>query len=105
EKYGKEKPFALVFHGGSGSTEQEISDAVDFGVVKMNVDTDTQYAFTRPVVDHMMKNYDGVLKIDGEIGNKKMYDPRAWGKLAEAGMAARIVEACQQLRSAGTSSK
>ncbi|GAA1390350.1 class II fructose-bisphosphate aldolase [Luteococcus peritonei] len=104
-KHGQEKPFALVFHGGSGSTEQEISDAVDFGVVKMNVDTDTQYAFTRPVVEHMMKNYDGVLKIDGEIGNKKQYDPRAWGKSAEAGMAARIVEACQQLRSAGTSGK
>ncbi len=103
-KYGQEKPFALVFHGGSGSTEQEISDAVDYGVIKMNVDTDTQYAFTRPVVDHMMKNYDGVLKIDGEIGNKKMYDPRAWGKSAEAGMAKRIVEACQQLRSAGTHS-
>ncbi len=102
-KYGQEKPFALVFHGGSGSTEQEISDAVDYGVVKMNVDTDTQYAFTRPVVGHMMANYDGVLKIDQEIGNKKMYDPRAWGKAAEAGMAKRIVEACQQLRSAGTS--
>ncbi|ROR55350.1 fructose-bisphosphate aldolase [Luteococcus japonicus] len=103
KKYGTdEKPFFLVFHGGSGSTEQEISDAVDFGVVKMNVDTDTQYAFTRPVVDHMMKNYDGVLKIDGEIGNKKQYDPRAWGKSAEAGMSQRIVEACQQLRSAGT---
>ena len=104
KKYGSEKPFALVFHGGSGSTDQEISDAVDFGVVKMNIDTDTQYAFTRPVVDHMMKNYEGVLKIDGEIGNKKQYDPRAWGKLAEAGMAARIVQACQQLRSAGTHS-
>ncbi|MEL4357661.1 MULTISPECIES: class II fructose-bisphosphate aldolase [unclassified Luteococcus] len=103
QKYGTdEKPFFLVFHGGSGSTEQEISDAVDYGVVKMNVDTDTQYAFTRPVVKHMMENYEGVLKIDGEIGNKKMYDPRAWGKLAEAGMSARIVEACQQLRSAGT---
>ncbi|WP_420175960.1 class II fructose-bisphosphate aldolase [Luteococcus sp. OSA5] len=103
EKYGTdEKPFFLVFHGGSGSTDQEISDAVDYGVVKMNVDTDTQYAFTRPVVDHMMKNYDGVLKIDQEIGNKKMYDPRAWGKLAEAGMAERIVQACEQLRSAGT---
>ncbi|MGO4957249.1 class II fructose-bisphosphate aldolase [Luteococcus sp. Sow4_B9] len=103
EKYGTdEKPFFLVFHGGSGSSDQEISDAVDYGVVKMNVDTDTQYAFTRPVVDHMMKNYDGVLKVDSEIGNKKMYDPRAWGKLAEAGMAERIVQACQQLRSAGT---
>ena len=99
---GKDKPFDLVFHGGSGSTPQEISDAVDFGVIKMNVDTDTQYAFTRPVVGHMFTNYDGVLKVDGEVGNKKAYDPRAWGKLAEAGMAARIVEACQNLRSAGT---
>ena len=75
--------------------------AVSFGVIKMNVDTDTQYAFTRPVVDHMFRNYDGVLKIDGDVGNKKAYDPRAWGKSAEAGMAARVVEACQQLGSAG----
>ena len=102
-KYGKESPFDLVFHGGSGSTAQEISDAVDFGVIKMNIDTDTQYAFTRPVVDHMFRNYDGVLKVDGEVGNKKAYDPRAWGKAAESGMAARIREACEQLRSAGTS--
>lgn len=98
---GKEMPFDLVFHGGSGSTAEEISAAVDNGVIKMNIDTDTQYAFTRPVVSHMFKNYDGVLKIDGEVGNKKAYDPRAWGKTAEAGMAARIVEACEQLRSAG----
>jgi fructose-bisphosphate aldolase class II len=97
------RPFDLVFHGGSGSTAQEISDAVDFGVVKMNVDTDTQYAFTRPVAAHMFAHYDGVLKVDGEVGNKKQYDPRAWGKAAEGGMAARIVEACQNLRSAGTS--
>ena len=69
----------------------------------MNVDTDTQYAFTRPVVDHMFVNYDGVLKVDGEVGNKKQYDPRAWGKAAEAGMAARVVEACTDLRSTGTS--
>lgn len=97
------RPFDLVFHGGSGSTAQEISDAVDFGVVKMNVDTDTQYAFSRPVAAHMFAHYDGVLKVDGEVGNKKQYDPRAWGKAAEAGMAARIVEACENLRSAGTS--
>ena len=101
EKYGKELPFDLVFHGGSGSTEKEIADAVSFGVIKMNIDTDTQYAFTRPIADHMFKNYDGVLKIDGEVGNKKTYDPRAWGKLAETGMSARVVEACQQLGSAG----
>lgn len=98
---GKDMPFDLVFHGGSGSTAEEISAAVDNGVIKMNIDTDTQYAYTRPVVEHMFKNYDGVLKVDGEVGNKKAYDPRAWGKAAEAGMAARIVEACQQLRSAG----
>ncbi|NCD19833.1 MAG: class II fructose-bisphosphate aldolase [Actinobacteria bacterium] len=101
EKFGVENPFDLVFHGGSGSTAEEIAMAVTFGVIKMNVDTDTQYAFTRPVVDHMFRNYDGVLKIDGEVGNKKIYDPRAWGKAAEAGMAARVVEACQQLGSAG----
>lgn len=100
-KYGKDKPFDLVFHGGSGSTAQEISDAVDYGVIKMNIDTDTQYAFTRPVADYMLKNYDGVLKVDGEVGNKKQYDPRAWGKLAEAGISARVVEACERLRSAG----
>ncbi len=95
------KPFALVFHGGSGSTAEEIGAAVDYGVVKMNVDTDTQYAFTRPVVEHMFTNYAGVLKVDGEVGNKKQYDPRAWGKAAEAGLAARVVEACENLRSAG----
>lgn len=95
------KPLDLVFHGGSGSLPQEISDAVDYGVVKMNVDTDTQYAFTRPVAGFMMSNYEGVLKVDGEVGNKKKYDPRAWGKEAESAMAARIVQACEDLRSAG----
>lgn len=102
-KYGKDKPFDLVFHGGSGSTAQEIADAVSFGVIKMNIDTDTQYAFTRPIVDHMLKNYDGVLKVDGEVGNKKAYDPRNWGKSAEAGMSKRVIEAAQQLGSAGKS--
>ncbi len=97
------KPFHLVFHGGSGSSAEEISEALDYGVVKMNVDTDTQYAFTRPIAGHMLANYDGVLKIDGEVGNKKQYDPRAWGKAGEAGMTARVVEACENLRSAGAS--
>lgn len=99
------KPFELVFHGGSGSLPEEIREAVSYGVVKMNVDTDTQYAFTRPIVDHFFKNYDGVLKIDGEVGNKKFYDPRSYLKAAEAGMAQRIVEACQALGSAGTKVK
>ncbi|MFG3553955.1 class II fructose-bisphosphate aldolase [Micromonospora sp. NPDC047557] len=101
-KYGKEKPLSLVFHGGSGSLLSEIREALDYGVVKMNIDTDTQYAFTRPVADHMLRNYDGVLKVDGEVGNKKQYDPRTWGKAAEAGLAARVVEACEHLRSTGT---
>jgi fructose-bisphosphate aldolase class II len=97
------KPFSLVFHGGSGSSEEEIAEAVSYGVIKMNIDTDTQYAFTRPIVDHMFTNYSGVLKVDGEVGNKKAYDPRGYNKLAEVGMADRIVEACQQLGSAGKS--
>ncbi|MFC4998662.1 class II fructose-bisphosphate aldolase [Dactylosporangium cerinum] len=101
-KYGKDKPLSLVFHGGSGSLLEEIREALDYGVVKMNIDTDTQYAFTRPVAAHMFSNYDGVLKIDGEVGNKKAYDPRAWGKAAEAGLAQRVVEACEHLRSTGT---
>jgi fructose-bisphosphate aldolase class II len=104
-RFGKESPFDFVFHGGSGSTEEEIRTALENGVVKMNIDTDTQYAFTRPVAAHMFQNYDGVLKIDGEVGNKKTYDPRTWGKLAEASMAARVVEACGNLRSAGTKIK
>jgi fructose-bisphosphate aldolase class II len=97
------KPFDLVFHGGSGSDLTEIRETLDYGVVKMNVDTDTQYAFTRPIADHMFRNYDGVLKVDGEVGSKKAYDPRSYGKTAEAGMAARVVQACEDLRSAGRS--
>ncbi|WP_416445740.1 class II fructose-bisphosphate aldolase [Leucobacter sp. HNU] len=103
-KYGTAaKPLDLVFHGGSGSTAEEIAEAVSNGVIKMNIDTDTQYAFTRAVADSMFRGYEGVLKIDGEVGNKKQYDPRAWGKAAETSMAARVVEAAQQLGSAGKS--
>jgi fructose-bisphosphate aldolase class II len=98
-------PFDLVFHGGSGSSLDEIRTALDYGVIKMNVDTDTQYAFTRPIVDHMFTNYSGVLKVDGEVGDKKTYDPRSYGKSAETGMAARVVVACEDLRSAGQSGK
>ena len=99
--YGKDKPFDLVFHGGSGSALEEIREAISYGVIKMNVDTDTQYAFTRPVAGHMFANYDGVLKVDGDVGNKKAYDPRSWGKSAETSMAARVVQACEDLLSAG----
>jgi fructose-bisphosphate aldolase, class II len=102
-KLGKDKPFDLVFHGGSGSELEEIRAAVSYGVVKMNVDTDTQYAFTRPIAAHMFTNYDGVLKVDGEVGNKKAYDPRSYLKAAETGMAERVGVACEALQSAGKS--
>jgi fructose-bisphosphate aldolase class II len=101
QKYGRDKPFDLVFHGGSGSALEEIREAISYGVVKMNVDTDTQYAFTRPVADHMFTNYDGVLKVDGDVGSKKAYDPRSYGKAAEQGMAQRVTHACEDLLSAG----
>jgi fructose-bisphosphate aldolase class II len=100
-KYGQEKPFDLVFHGGSGSSLEEIREAIGYGVVKMNVDTDIQYAFTRPIADHMFKNYDGVLKVDGDVGSKKAYDPRSWGKAGEAGVTQRVSHACEDLLSAG----
>jgi fructose-bisphosphate aldolase class II len=103
-KYGKDAlPLDLVFHGGSGSTEQEIATAVSNGVIKMNIDTDTQYAFSRSIADTVLKNYDGFLKVDGEVGNKKIYDPRSWGKKAETAMAARVAEGANQLGSAGKS--
>jgi len=101
QKYGIQKPFDLVFHGGSGSALEEIREAISYGVVKMNVDTDTQYAFTRPIAGHMFTNYDGVLKVDGDVGSKKAYDPRSYGKAGEAGMAQRVTHACQDLLSAG----
>ena len=100
-KYGIDKPFNLVFHGGSGSSLEDIREAIGYGVVKMNVDTDTQYAFTRPVAGHMFTNYDGVLKVDGDVGNKKAYDPRTWGKAGEQSMSARVVHACEDLMSVG----
>ena len=102
-KHGDSARFWLVFHGGSGSSQEEIRETLDYGVIKMNVDTDTQYAFTRPIVDHMLTNYESVLKVEGEVGNKKMYDPRAWLKKGKAHMAARVVQACQDLNSAGKS--
>jgi fructose-bisphosphate aldolase class II len=102
-KYGDEAAFNLVFHGGSGSSPAQIAEALSHGVVKMNVDTDMQYAYTRAVADHVFRNYDTVLKVDGRFGDKKTYDPRAWTKAAEAAMAARVVQACAELGSAGRS--
>jgi len=100
KKYGKDALFYLVFHGGSGSSLDEIHAALDYGVVKMNIDTDTQYAFTRAIADHMFKNYDGVLKVDAEVGNKKTYDPRSYLTSAEASMCDRVKQATVNLRSA-----
>jgi len=100
--YGDKARFDLVFHGGSGSSVEDIREAIDYGVVKMNIDTDTQYAFTRAVADHVLKNYDGVLKIDGEVGNKKAYDPRTYLSLGEDALARRVQQAVNDLRSAGT---
>ena len=97
------KPFDFVFHGGSGSEKSDIEEALGYGVVKMNVDTDTQYAFTRPIAAHMFTNYDGVLKVDGEVGSKKVYDPRSYLKKAEAGMTERVIEACNDLHCEGKS--
>lgn len=100
-KYGKKAEFDLVFHGGSGSDPAQIKETLEYGVVKMNIDTDTQYAFSRPIADHMLKNYDGVLKIEGEVGNKKVYDPRSYLKKAEQAMAERIAIGCNDLESVG----
>ncbi len=99
--FGRKARFDLVFHGGSGSSVAEIHEAIDYGVVKMNIDTDTQYAFTRPIADHMFRNYDGVLKVDGEVGNKKAYDPRTYLALGEEAIARRVQQAVKDLRSAG----
>ena len=101
-KYGEPARFYLVFHGGSGSELSDIHDAIDYGVVKMNIDTDTQYAFTRPIAGHMFRNFDGVLKVDGEVGDKKAYDPRSYLALAEEGLANRVKRAVEELRGTGT---
>ncbi|MCA9245702.1 MAG: class II fructose-bisphosphate aldolase [Planctomycetales bacterium] len=103
EAFGPAAKFYLVFHGGSGSEKSQITETLGYGVVKMNVDTDTQYAFTRPIVDHMFRSYDEVLKVEGEVGNKKKYDPRSYLKAAEESMAARVGEACDDLESTGKS--
>ena len=101
KQYGEKARFYLVFHGGSGSTQEEIHESLDYGVVKMNVDTDMQYAFTRAIAGHMFKNYDGVLKVDGEVGNKKVYDPRTYLAMAETSMAERTKQAVTDLRGNG----
>ena len=103
KELGEEARNWMVFHGGSGSELHEIHETLDYGVIKMNIDTDTQYAYSRAVVEHMFKNYDAMLKIEGEVGNKKFYDPRAWSKAAEESMTERIMQACDDLKSTGKS--
>jgi fructose-bisphosphate aldolase class II len=103
ERFGDDARHYLVFHGGSGSSVDEIHETLEYGVIKMNVDTDCQYAYTRPIADHILSNYSGVLKIDGEVGNKKVYDPRSYMRKAETGMSARVVAACETLKSVGKS--
>ncbi|MDH3189110.1 MAG: class II fructose-bisphosphate aldolase, partial [Acidimicrobiia bacterium] len=103
DRFGEDARHYLVFHGGSGSTKEEIDESIGYGVVKMNIDTDCQYSYTRPIVDHMLTNYSGVLKVDGEVGDKKAYDPRVYMRKAETGMSARVVEACIGLGSSGKS--
>jgi fructose-bisphosphate aldolase, class II len=101
KKYDKHNPFMLVFHGGSGTPVDEIRETLDYGVVKMNVDTATQYAFTRPIADHMLKNYEGVMMLDGNVGDKKLYDPRSYLKKARKGMETRVIQALEELKSLG----
>ncbi|MEP3481425.1 MAG: class II fructose-bisphosphate aldolase [Fuerstiella sp.] len=101
EKHGDAAKFDLVFHGGSGTSTAQLQETLEYGVVKMNIDTDTQYAFTRPVIDHLMKNYDQAMMIDGEIGHKSAYDPRTYLKLAEQGVCNRLMRACDDLKSTG----
>jgi fructose-bisphosphate aldolase class II len=101
-----EKPMNFVFHGGSGSSPEEIHEAVSYGVVKMNIDTDTQWAFTEPVKKYMD---DKGAYLKSQLGNpegpdkpnKKYIDPRAWLFLGQKGMTARLVEAFKNLGSYG----
>jgi fructose-bisphosphate aldolase class II len=95
--------FDYVFHGSSGSALADLRTAVGYGVVKVNLDTDAQYAFTRAVAGHVLDHWDGVLRVDDGLGDKRAYDPRAWGREAEAAMAARVAAAAEQLGAAGRS--
>jgi fructose-bisphosphate aldolase, class II len=95
--------FQYVFHGSSGSEPDQVREAIANGVVKVNLDTDAQYSFTRAIADHVFTNYDGVLRVDGDVGRKSAYDPRTWGRAAEASLARRVAEACELFGAAGRS--
>jgi fructose-bisphosphate aldolase class II len=95
--------FDYVFHGSSGSTPAELQAAIRHGVVKVNLDTDAQYAFTRAVAGHVLDHREGILRVDGGPGDKRAFDPRAWGRKAEAAMAGRVAAAAEELGAAGRS--
>ena len=95
--------FQYVFHGSSGSEPDQVREAIAAGVVKVNLDTDAQYAFTRAIAHHIFTNYDGVLRVDGGVGRKSAYDPRSWGRAAESSLARRVTEACELFGAAGRS--
>lgn len=105
EKKGTAKnPLNLVFHGGSGSEKEKIAEAVGYGVFKMNIDTDTQFAFSKPIGDFVKKNPKAFeFQIDPVDGTpyKKLYDPRKYLRLAEQGIVERLQEAFKDLGSAG----
>jgi len=102
-KVGIEKPFFFVFHGGSGSEKSDIDKAVSYGVVKMNVDTDTQWAYWEGLLN-FYKAKSGYLQ--GQIGNpegpekpnKSFYDPRKWVRTSEESMRDRVIEGCKDLK-------
>jgi fructose-bisphosphate aldolase class II len=100
ERHGDGRGFDFVFHGGSGSTIEEIRAAVANGVVKMNVDTDMQYAFTHAIAEHLSGETGARPEAQGGV-DKAVYDPRSWGRRAELAMAERVVEASETLGSAG----
>ena len=108
EKFGTdEKPINFVFHGGSGSTIEEIREAIDYGVIKMNIDTDLQFAYTEGIRDYMVDNIDylraQIGNPDGEEKpNKKFYDPRVWVRKGEETFAKRLVKAFEDLNNVNT---
>lgn len=108
EKFGTaEKPINFVFHGGSGSTLEEIREAIDYGVIKMNIDTDLQFAYTEGIRDYMVNNIDylrtQIGNPDGEEKpNKKFYDPRVWVRKGEETFSKRLVQAFEDLNNVNT---
>ena len=108
EKYGvTENTVDFVFHGGSGSTLEEIREAIGYGVIKMNIDTDLQFAFTEGIRDYMVDNIDYLKTQIGnpegvEVPNKKYYDPRKWLRMGEETFKTRLTKAFEDLNNINT---